>query len=223
MGRVRAVLVMATAVVVLASCGDNPKVDTTTSSSSSSSTSSTTALDTTSSSSRPATPVVTVPPTTARPTTTVLAAERKCATATGATTTNTTWSNYYSSDPGANQPATVTICIDDIHPKVGHKAVLTVTAKDPDGTIAADDECAVYVSWESDPGSLCYDVLIPPGTGPKPAPPARQAGAVDKTVNHTYSKAGDFKIEVDITTGGDPHRNPYSSGVTVTLPIHVRS
>jgi hypothetical protein len=218
MGRGRAVLVMATAVAVLAGCGDDKKVDI--SSSSSSSSSSTTELATTSS--EPTTTVVTAPATTARPTTTVLAAERKCETATGTTTTNTTWSNYYSSDPGPNSPATVTVCIDDIHPKAGHKTVLTVSAKDPDATIAADDECAVYVSWESDPGNLCYDVLIPPGTGPKPAPPARQAGAVDKTVNHTYAKAGDFKIEVEITTGGDPHRNPYTSGVTVTLPIHVR-
>jgi hypothetical protein len=130
------------------------------------------------------------------------------------------WANYWQTMPDTNQPMTVTVCVDDATPAVGQLVTLTVVADDPDAHIGTA-ECDIDVSWDGEAGNLCHDVFVP-NTAPEPTP-AKEHGHVEKTYTHTYEKAGDKVIDVEVWSGpSDGKRHPYHNTADARLAVTVK-
>ena len=82
------------------------------------------------------------------------------------------WATRWQTKPQPNDPATITICIDDITPKVGQVVTLTLVGDDPDAVIT-EAECGWVIDWEGNLASLCRDVLVPTVA---PRPTRRDSG-----------------------------------------------
>jgi hypothetical protein len=165
----------------------------------------------------PTTTTVVAVTTTAKP---VEAKEKQCASAPAAETQPRPddWATYWQTEPDANQPMTMTICIDDSKPAVGQLVTLTVTADDPDATIK-DGDCDIYVSWMSNPGNLCRDYM---SIGEPQPTPAKEHGHVVKTYTHTYTKAQTYLVEVDAASSEfTGKRHPYASSAVAQLHLAV--
>jgi hypothetical protein len=166
------------------------------------------------------TTTTTAPPvtTTAKP---VEVKEKACASAPAAQPTPRPddWATEWQTEPDANQPMTLSICVDDLKPKVGQLVTLTVIADDPDASVGTGD-CDIIVSWMSNPGNLCRDYVLHDGqTRPTPA---KEHGHVEKTYTHTYTKAQTYLVTVDAaSTEYTGHRHPYASGAEATLDLSV--
>ena len=92
-------------------------------------------------------------------------------------------------------------------------------ADDPDAHIG-EESCDVYVTWDSNSGSLCRDVVIPTSE-PRPTPD-EEHGHVEKTYTHTYGTVGEPLIDVSVWSGpGDGHRYPYNSYANIELKLTV--
>jgi hypothetical protein len=71
-------------------------------------------------------------------------------------------------------------------------------------------------------GNLCRDYLIA-HDGPR-ATPAEQAGHIETTFNHTYTKAGTYTLEASVTSAPwEGFRSPYSSYAEATIPVTVHN
>ena len=129
------------------------------------------------------------------------------------------WATYWQTKPEPNSALHLTICIDDRTPAAGQLVTLTVTADDPDAEIG-DGDCDIYVTWESNPGSLCRDTVIA-SDEPRPIA-ARKHGHVVKNFTHTYNSAGEPNVDVSAWSGpGDGHRYPYNSYANIELKVIV--
>jgi hypothetical protein len=127
------------------------------------------------------------------------------------------WATYWQTKPDTNQPMTVTICVDDATPAVGQVVTLTVVADDPDASVGTG-ECDIQVSWDGEVGNLCHDVRVPTAS-PEPTPP-KTPGHVEKTYTHTYEKAGDKIIDVEVWSGpSDGKRHPYHNAADARLAV----
>lgn len=175
---------------------------------------------TTTSTSETTTTTTTPPPvaTTAKPSE---VKEKACASAPPAEATPRPddWANDWQTEPDANQPMTLQICLDDAKPRVGQLVTLTVIADDPDASIGEGD-CDITVSWMSNAGSLCRDYVVHDGTT-EPTP-AKEHGHVEKTYSHTYTKAQTYLVDVyassSVYTG---KRHPYASSAHAELHVSV--
>jgi hypothetical protein len=128
------------------------------------------------------------------------------------------WATYWQTEPDANQPMTMEICIDDVTPRVGQLVTLTVTADDPDASIGEGD-CDIYVSWMSNPGNLCRDYM---SIGEAQPTPAKEHGHIVKSYTHTYTKAQTYIVEVDAASSEfTGKRHPYASSATAQLHLSV--
>jgi hypothetical protein len=147
--------------------------------------------------------------------------EKECASAPPAepTAPPDNWATDWQTEPDANQPMTLQICIDDAKPRVGQLVTLTVIADDPDASIGEGD-CDISVTWMSNPGNLCRDYMV---HGDPPAPtPAKEHGHVEKTYSHAYTKAQTYLVDVyaasSVFTG---RRHPYASSAHAELHLSV--
>jgi len=197
-------------VAALAACGNGdkrPRVTATTG-------------EVTTSTTEEATTTTTAPPvtTTAKP---VEVKEKACADAPAAQPTprRDDWATYWQTEPDANAPMTLSICLDDAKPKVGQLVTLTVIADDPDASVGEGD-CDIYVSWMSNPGNLCRDTVVE-GRPPEPTP-AKEHGHQVKTFTHTYTKAQTYLVDVSAwSSPADPMPHPYRNSASAELHVTV--
>ena len=129
------------------------------------------------------------------------------------------WATYWQTEPDANQPMTLEVCLDDVKPKVGQLITLTLIADDPDASIG-EAECGVFVTWLSDHSNLCRDYII--NDGKVEPTPTKEHGHFEKTYTHTYTKAQTYLVEASTASSeytGKPH--PYASSADVQLHVSV--
>ena len=125
-------------------------------------------------------------------------------------------------NPGPNQPLTSQVTAAPASPSAGQTVTFHITASDPDaspvvvcGTFFGDGADIVC-----DPGPK-----VNPGTCPKQygpwTPPARQQGALDTTVRHTYQKAGTYDASFQVNSAQEACNNPYASSTVVKVTVVV--
>jgi len=125
-------------------------------------------------------------------------------------------------NPGPNQPLTGQVTAAPASPSAGQTVTFHITASDPDaspvvvcGTFFGDGADIVC-----DPGPK-----VNPGTCPKQygpwTPPARQQGALDTTVQHTYQKAGTYEASFQVNSAQEACNNPYASSTVVKVTVVV--
>jgi hypothetical protein len=131
------------------------------------------------------------------------------------------WENYWQTKPKPNDALDLVICVDDDTPKVGATVKLYVLAQDKDAEIGSGS-CDVYVSWDSNAGSLCRDTVVAPPAEPKPTP-AEKPGKVTMTFIHEYAEPGEWIIDVNAWSPPEntPDRNPYASYNSIELRVNV--
>ncbi len=129
------------------------------------------------------------------------------------------WAEHWQSKPFPNDPARVSICVDDTSPKVGQTITITLQGSDPDAVIEKA-ECGWFITWESDHSSLCRDFLAP-DDGPRPTP-VEQAGFVRITETHVYQSPGSRTVTGSVWSAPyHGYTEPYSSRATADLRIVV--
>jgi hypothetical protein len=209
----RRVAVAAALVVAMAACGKGDgKLD--------ASSSTTDEVTTTSTTEEPTTTTATTAPpvtTTAKP---VEVREKGCASAPAGEPTPPPddWATYWQTEPDANQPMTLSICLDDVKPRVGQLITLTVVADDPDASIGTED-CDIAVTWMSNAGNLCRDYM---SIGEPQPTPAKEHGHVEKTYTHTYTKAETYLVDVSAASSDfTGKRHPYASSAEASLHLAV--
>jgi hypothetical protein len=127
------------------------------------------------------------------------------------------WGSRWQTKPEANDPVTMTICIDDATPAVGQTVRLTLTADDPDAKIV-EAECGWFVTWQDDHDNLCRDFLL---AGVHPTP-AEEPGHVEVSDTHVYTQPGSFTIIASVWSAEYVgYTSPYSSYVEANIPVQV--
>jgi hypothetical protein len=131
------------------------------------------------------------------------------------------WASRWQTMPQPNDPATITICIDDITPKVGQVVTLTLVGDDPDAVIT-QAECGWVIDWEGNLASLCRDALVPT-LAPRPTPPETR-GHVLIRETHVYETPGQRKIDASVTSAEwHGYRDAYSSFAATQLTVDVHA
>ena len=131
------------------------------------------------------------------------------------------WATRWQTMPRPNDPATVTICVDDVTPKVGQVVTLTLVGDDPDAVIT-QAECGWFIDWEGNLASLCRDALV--GTlVPRPTPP-EAPGHVLVRETHVYETPGQRTIGGSVTSAEwHGYRDAYSSFAEAQLNVDVHA
>ncbi|HJR24690.1 MAG TPA: hypothetical protein VJ804_04405 [Acidimicrobiales bacterium] len=166
--------------------------------------------------------------TTRRPATTTTATddepnEPACASAGGgpATPVEADWAERWQTMPRPNDPATVSICVDDVTPAVGQRITLSIRGDDPDA-IFPSTECGVFITWDGPHASFCRDFVIA-WEDPRPTP-KEEPGHVLQYHAHTYDTPGTKTITGSVWSAEyDGYTSPYSSRAIATLQIQVHA
>jgi hypothetical protein len=151
------------------------------------------------------------------------AAEPACASAGGGqpTPVDPDWAERWQTMPKPNDPATVSICVDDVTPKVGQKITLSIVGDDPDA-IFPTNECGVFITWEGEHASFCRDFLIA-WEDPRPTP-KEEPGHVLQYHAHTYDTPGTRTLTGSVWSAEyDGYTSPYSSRAIAELQIRVHA
>jgi hypothetical protein len=165
--------------------------------------------------------------TTRRPATTVTtdpdAPEPACVSAGGgaATPVQADWAERWQTMPKPNDPATLSLCVDDITPQVGQTVTVSIVGDDPDA-IFPTSECGVFVTWEGSHASFCRDFLIA-WEDPRPTP-KEEPGHVLQHLSHVYDTPGSKTLTGSVWSAEyDGYTSPYSSRAQAALTINVHS
>ena len=119
--------------------------------------------------------------------------------------------------PKPNDPATVSICVDDVTPQVGQNVTLSIVGDDPDA-IFPTTECGVFITWEGQHASFCRDFVIPWGD-PRPTP-KEEPGHVLQHHAHTYDTPGTKTVTGSVWSAEyDGYTSPYSSRAIAALEV----
>jgi hypothetical protein len=167
------------------------------------------------------TEVVTTTTAPATTTTTDPPPEPRCVEATGEPRAPMTdWAEWYQTEPGPDQAASVRICVDDVTPKVGQSVTVTLVGDDPDAGIV-DAECGWQVYLTETFASLCRDWLLPPPAEPQPTP-TPVPGHIERSATVAFEEeGGGVVIGAVISTEWTGRPHPYSSYVHVVVPVTV--
>ena len=131
------------------------------------------------------------------------------------------WQERWQTMPRPNDPARISICIDDKTPKVGQTVTVTLRADDPDAVIV-EQECGYLLEWEGAQPNLCRDYLIP-HEGPRPTPP-QQPGHVIVRFTHVYGTPGGRTIVGTVRSSRyEGYRSPYADEARADLPVVVHA
>ena len=151
------------------------------------------------------------------------APEPACVSAGGgsATPTEADWAERWQTMPQPNDPATVSICVDDVTPKVGQKVILSIVGDDPDA-IFPTSECGTFVTWEGGHASFCRDFVIA-WDEPRPTP-KQEPGHVLQHFAHTYESPGQKTVTGSVWSAEyDGYTSPYSSRAIAALQVTVHA
>jgi hypothetical protein len=129
------------------------------------------------------------------------------------------WATKWQTKPQANDPAKVTICVDDVTPKVGQVVHLSLRGDDPDAVIP-NEQCSWFVTWEGPHDNPCQNVTVPTGD-PKPTPD-QVPGHVVVQLEHTYDTPG-AKTIIGSVASTDGDLGPYTSYAEADLVIQVHA
>jgi hypothetical protein len=147
--------------------------------------------------------------------------EPGCAEATGdPRAPMTDWADYYQTEPGPDQPASIRMCVDDVTPKVGQAVTVTLVGDDPDAVIL-DEECGWLVLVPGGPLPLCRDYILGPPVEPQPTP-TPEPGHIERSATVVFEAVGDQVVGGSVNSAewtGRPH--PYGSHVQVVIPVTV--
>lgn len=172
----------------------------------------------------PAAPSTTQAPTTAPTTLPTAPPSGKCVTIGPGEPRPTTrdWDQYWQTKPQPNDGISLTMCIDDITPRIGQVVTMRVIADDPDATIGSGP-CDVIVEWDGS-GAVCHDKVSETDPDPQPTPP-EQPGHVDLSFQFTYQSAGPRIVYADVWSGPDDGRkpHPYHNTQEASLKVTVRT
>jgi hypothetical protein len=131
------------------------------------------------------------------------------------------WQEDWQTMPRPNDPARVSICIDDRTPKVGQTVTVTLRGDDPDAVIV-EQECGYLLEWEGSQGNLCRDFLVP-SDGPRPTPP-QEPGHVIVRFTHVYGSPGGRTIVGTVRSSRyEGYRSPYASDARADLSVIVHA
>lgn len=138
----------------------------------------------------------------------------------------TNWQERWETQPAANRPMTLKLCLDHFSPKAGQEIRLVITADDPDATIASGNPCQGQVSWgDEDPGAnSCNNFIVPVEARPQPTP-AAEHGHIVATMKHVYKASGTQAISISVYSGPDDHKafHPYKDVVKQDFSVYVHA
>jgi hypothetical protein len=129
------------------------------------------------------------------------------------------WATRWQTKPQPNDPAKVTICVDDVTPKVGQVVHLSLRGDDPDAVIP-NEQCSWFVTWDGPHDNPCQSVTVPTG-GPAPTPD-QVPGHVVVQLEHTYDTPG-AKTIIGSVASTDGDLGPYTSYAEADLVIQVHA
>jgi hypothetical protein len=131
------------------------------------------------------------------------------------------WATRWQTMPRPNDPAKVSICIDDVTPKVGQVVTLTLVGSDDDAVIV-NQECGYLISFEGGLGNLCRDALII-SQQPRPTPP-EVPGRVRVTTSYRYGSPGPRTVEGSVWSAEwHGYTDAYSSYAETSLTVDVHA
>jgi hypothetical protein len=131
------------------------------------------------------------------------------------------WATRWQTMPQPNDPATVSICVDDITPKVGQTVTLSISGADPDAMFPTT-ECGTFVTWEGSHASHCRDFVIA-WNDPRPTP-KQEPGQVLQHFAHVYDTPGQKTITGSVWSAEyDGYTSPYSSRAIAALQVTVHA
>jgi hypothetical protein len=131
------------------------------------------------------------------------------------------WAERWQTKPEPNDPATISVCVDDLTPRVGQQITVSLVGQDPDAVIL-DNPCARNVRFEGEPPPMCREPEVS-ATGPRPTPPQR-AGRLLHSAKHTYTSAGARTIVGSVTSAEwNGYTEPYSSSAAAQITVTVHA
>lgn len=116
-----------------------------------------------------------------------------------------------------NAPLEAELCVSNSTIGVDESVILTVRAEDGDATLSALGDCAPNAVFFGDEEELCFTEADCAEDLGNPAP---NAGAIDKTLEHSYGNAGTYEVRAILRSGG-LCPNPFSNEVTVSVGVVV--
>jgi cytoskeletal protein RodZ len=126
-------------------------------------------------------------------------------------------------DPGANQPATVSITFTPANPKVGEQVIAHIKITDPDGPAGS---CSSTVDWGN--GQRRNSACLPPPCERRPygpwTPPARTPDTYEFDDVNTYDTSGTYTVTFtgsDTAAGCVELKNPYSGSKSGSATITI--
>jgi len=131
------------------------------------------------------------------------------------------WATHWQTKPNPNDAATISVCVDDVTPKVGQVVTVSLVGNDPDAEFF-DAECGWLITWENDHASLCRDALVIT-PDPRPTPP-EVPGRIRRSATHTYTAAGPATITGSVwSSAWHGYNEPYSSFAEAEIPVVVHA
>jgi hypothetical protein len=130
------------------------------------------------------------------------------------------WPERWQTKPEPNDPATISVCVDDLTPRVGQEIEVRLVGQDADA-IFTDADCGWLVFFgDGEPHPNCR-----PGGGvpaePQPTP-NQQFGRILRSAKHTYGSAGARTITASVVSAPwTGVTSPYSSVAVAEINITV--
>lgn len=142
------------------------------------------------------------------------------------------WNANWTTPLEPNDPVTLLLCIDDMHPAVGQTVTLTLVADDPDAEFRGS-RCKYYFWWETDDlgrclGSPAWGGALAPGAPPTQPAPTGLPGHLEASETYVYETPGARSAGANVVTfqpgpgiGGGGGATPYESSAEAYIDIVV--